>query len=145
MNVYSLPVDDFMPPRGYLAAQALVYLWDAAERGQELDEEALHAKLATGAMVCIVAVEDDHVVGAAGAETVHHPTGCVLHVTLLGGSRLDDWLPELVETLDHGCRRIGAHRTEVVGRPGWAKALKPYGTEMNVVMVREVPSGQGSD
>jgi len=139
MNVWNLPPVAFKEPHSGAVPQVMAYLYEAADRGGELHHWDVLTRAQTGQMLVLVATtEDGVVVGAAGAEVNDYPRARVLSVVLLGGTQIHTWLEPLVKTLDDGCRKLGVQRIEMVGRPGWARALKPFADEIAVLMVREV-------
>jgi len=137
--IRQIPPDHFKYGPTASAEAALRHLVTAAERGGEMGREDVLARAASGQLVVLAAFTgDDVMLGAAGGEVFRYPRCSSMCVTLLGGSNLEAWLAPLVTTLDDGCRKLGIERLEVVGRPGWARALKPFADEMAVLMVREV-------
>jgi hypothetical protein len=73
---------------------------------------------------------DDGMIAAAaviGRGTRPHDGVPYVCMMACGGSKMDDWLPELVATMKDIGRRIGAPEVMLLGRPGWRRVLLPHG------------------
>lgn len=53
------------------------------------------------------------------------------------GREMERWLDE-IEILETIAAREGYHKVEAWGRPGWVKALKPYGYQLEFVVVSKI-------
>jgi len=80
---------------------------------------------------------DDKISAAAVLSRGFRPSDHAPYVALMacGGSGLDDWLPDLVATVQATGRMIGADEIMILGRPGWRKLLAPYGGREVATMV----------
>lgn len=83
-------------------------------------------------------VSVDRVVAAAAlTEIVAYPTGAVLEVRHLGGSRLDDWLETAVGIVTSFARHMSCRAIQVTtGREGWARKLRSLGADKRVSTCR---------
>ena len=65
----------------------------------------------------------DEIIASAITQITDYPQKRVLTIVLLGGERMNEWLPLLNQLekwgIDEGCEQI-----ELYGRPGWEKVLK---------------------
>ena len=65
----------------------------------------------------------DEIIASAITQITDYPQKRVLTIVLLGGGRMNEWLPLLNQLekwgIDEGCEQI-----ELYGRPGWEKVLK---------------------
>lgn len=57
---------------------------------------------------------------------LQYPRDRVCKVTTLAGSRLDEWLPEYINTVEEWARSNDCTYAEVEGRKGWVKKLEGY-------------------
>lgn len=66
-------------------------------------------------------------VAAATTRVVEYPVCRSMAIDWIGGKRMKEWLPKFSETLDKYAKDNGCKYIEGWGRPGWIKALKPFG------------------
>lgn len=66
-----------------------------------------------------------------------YPQHKVLLVPILAGDDMDEWLPDIVETLEHFAKHMGCKYIEERGRPGWGKVLDKYGFKKAFVTLRK--------
>lgn len=112
-----------------------------AQSNGELDMDYVERKLGEGRMQLWVVAdrEGPRILAAAVTEFVEYPKRCLLRITLLGGTRLDEWAELLKENFEFFAKSNNADGLEVVGRKGFARKLVPFGfKEKYVVMVRDI-------
>jgi hypothetical protein len=98
-------------------------LFPAVERGGDTNpQELIEDLLADRAQLW---VKRDPDVIAAAVTTVHHDHS--LNFQLLGGSRMPDWLGELIDVVRQESAQIGITRFCETGRKGWARVLSRLG------------------
>jgi len=72
-------------------------------------------------MQLFIAVAEE-IIATAITQVVDYPQKRVLTIVLLGGKRMEEWLPLLNQlerwAIDEGCEQI-----ELYGRPGWERVL----------------------
>jgi hypothetical protein len=85
----------------------------------------------------------DRISAAAVLSRGFRPSDHAPYVALMacGGSGLDAWLPDLVDTVKATGRAFGADEIMILGRPGWRKLLAPYGGREVATMVSMTTKG----
>lgn len=71
--------------------------------------------------------ETKKIEAAAVSEMRSYPTTPRLHVMLVGGTRMNEWLSDIVAQLKAFGKHNGAKQIEVYGRTGWERELKKVG------------------
>lgn len=74
-----------------------------------------------------VVFDDDEPIAAVTTRLIRYPTRMAMAIDWIGGIRMKEWLPMLAEKMDQYARDHGCKHIEGVGRPGWVRALEPYG------------------
>ncbi len=70
------------------------------------------------------------------------PLHSVLAIVYVAGDEVNDWLPELVETLHTYAAETGCKYVEFYGRDGWRKPAKPLGFGDTFTVMRMTVDGQ---
>lgn len=80
---------------------------------------------------------EDRIAAAAVLSHGLRPADGKPYVALMacGGSGLTAWLPDLVDCVKASGRKLGADEIMILGRPGWRKALAPFGAREVATMV----------
>jgi hypothetical protein len=88
-----------------------------------------------GIWVCEV---DGKPVASMVTKIEQYPRARVLEMLFCGGSRMKEWLPDAIRTMDHYARQTECQHIASIGRPGWARA---WGGELtgDVIVVRRPP------
>lgn len=82
-----------------------------------------------------VAYEDEQPVAAAFVTRVaQYPLKRMLVVEACGGNGMAAWLPAVVDTFRRFAADSNLGGVEMFGRPGWARALRPYGWATTLVL-----------
>lgn len=90
---------------------------------KSLFESARNSK----AQIWLMFDKDQKKVIASGATEVNkYAAKKVLHVMLVGGARMKEWLPEYIEKLKRFAKDNGCDSIEMVGRPGWLRELVKF-------------------
>jgi hypothetical protein len=84
----------------------------------------LYSKLKLGFSVLWIIMIDGFVVGSLTTEVTDWKS---LHVSFLGGTDMNVWLPELIKQLREYALYNHCTSIEQTGRKGWLKALESYG------------------
>jgi hypothetical protein len=84
----------------------------------------LYSKLKLGFSVLWIIMVDNQIVGSATTEVTDWGS---LNVSFLGGSRMDEWLDELIKQLKEYALFNNLKSIEQTGRKGWLKTLESYG------------------
>lgn len=100
--------------------------------------------LINGSMQLWVATNgDDTVYFAAITQLITWPTGLyVCDIFLLGGVEHKKWLGPLEDFIAAWAKAQGCHSMQLVGRPGWEKALKNWG-KCSVMLDRDLYQDKG--
>jgi len=94
--------------------------------------------LASNTMLLAVGVKDDRIMSAFALEQVTYPRRKGIRVTLAAGEPLRDWLEPMVDMLDSWVAQDPEFSFyEMIGRPGWRKALKGVAHEVATIIRRE--------
>ena len=72
-----------------------------------------------------------------------YPRRSMLTVDLCGGSDLTGWAAEATRVFRAYARDAGLDGVEMFGRPGWSRALKPYGWNGDVVLLEINAAAEG--
>lgn len=96
-----------------------------------LDEETsildVYNKLMDEMMSLLSISIHGEIVAACVCEFVDYPRISALRVVAVGGDRMKEWLPDLIDALDEWAEDSKIDRIEQMGRDGWMKVLKGYG------------------
>lgn len=102
--------------------------------GGRMSMNTVRQSLTNGTHLLWVAHEGNDILAAFITRVAQYPLRRMLVVESLGGRDLGEWVEKVNQTLlrfasDNGCSGI-----ELYGRPGWVKALKPYGWKHSMVV-----------
>lgn len=130
-----------LQPLGSVNAKNILgYIQEALSfSGGEQTLSDVLGNLATGRSFLVVVYDEDIACAAVVASVMTYARRKALRLVLGGGEDLKAWQVPLLAHLEELCRKLDADRIELIGRPGWARALKPLGFEQHCFMVREVP------
>lgn len=104
------------------------WLDDALKKtGSLLTVDDLRRNVRTGNYRLWLVDREDRVVAAMVTEIVRGGNGCAVYVVALGGTGMDDWLEDVVESLDAYSRANECKYVVEMGRPGWSRVLERLG------------------
>lgn len=92
-----------------------------------LTVEDLQRSVRIGTMRLWVVHRDDRVVAAFVTEIVRGGRGGAVNVMALGGVLMDNWLNDVVESLEAYSRANECKYVVEMGRPGWSRVLERLG------------------
>ena len=96
--------------------------------GGRIDAESVQAWLDDGRYLLWVAHQDDLDIAAAFVtREAQYPRKRVLTIDICGGRSLEGWLEEADRVFRSHSRAAGLDGVELVGRTGWARALRQLG------------------
>jgi hypothetical protein len=75
----------------------------------------------------VVIDEQDDVIAAFTTRLIEYPQRRALALDWVGGTRMNEWQDQLVETMRKYANELGCSHLEGYGRKGWGRALKKYG------------------
>lgn len=114
-------IEDFWPAM-LLELRKISHLWD-----MWWTEESLHHMCMTGMMQVWVAGVPPTFHIVVITQICVYPAGSTLQGVLGFGTKVDEVIPLLVETLEHYAQKHECRYTEIVGRLGWEKKLERFG------------------
>ena len=80
-------------------------------------------------------VEGLPIIGVVITEVMQYPQRRILSIQYCTGSRLDEWMSDIIELLEQWAKTCGCDGMELTGRRGWARKLQPEGWEEEYVIV----------
>lgn len=94
----------------------------------ELTTDEIYCGARAGEYLILLMEVDDEIAAAAAVMQSTRPDGRpYLALLCCGGSEIDRWIADLVEACKKIARAGGIDQIVVVGRPGWVRALRPFG------------------
>lgn len=94
--------------------------------GEETLED-IRERIDSGVALLLVAMEGERALAAFVAELITYPRRTICGITLCGGERADDWLPEFMPDIKAIAKEHGADSVRLAGRRGWIRKLAKYG------------------
>jgi hypothetical protein len=85
------------------------------------------ARVSSGHMTCLVALSSARPIMGCVIQVALYPAEKWLQIPFCGGSRMGEWLPQLVDTIDAFAYNEQCVGVEISGRGGWVRVLAPYG------------------
>ena len=85
------------------------------------------ARVASGHMTCLVALSQARPIMGCIIQVALYPAEKWLQIPFCGGSRMKEWLPQLVDTIDAFAYNEQCVGVELFGRGGWKRVLATYG------------------
>lgn len=85
------------------------------------------SRVSTGHMTCLVALSNARPIMGCIIQVGVYPAQKWLQIPFCGGTRMKEWLPSLVATLDVFAYNEQCVGVELFGRGGWKRVLAPYG------------------
>ena len=75
----------------------------------------------------VVMDDDDSIVAAFTTRLLVYPQRKALALDFVGGTRMNEWNDQLIDTMRKYANELGCSHLEGYGRKGWGRALKKYG------------------
>ena len=86
------------------------------------------AGILTGIYVLwVVMDDDDSIVAAFTTRLLIYPQRKALVLDFVGGTRMNEWNDQLIDTMRKYANELGCSHLEGYGRKAWGRALKKYG------------------
>jgi len=90
----------------------------------------------------LIIITDERLIAAAVIEPVDYPQIRTARISFLGGERMGDWIPAIIEFITIWSEESGMDGIEVIGREGWVKMLKPLGFKKAYThIIKEIQHG----
>lgn len=83
--------------------------------------------VSSGHMTALVALSQAKPIMGCVIQVALYPAEKWLQIPFCGGSRMGEWLPQLVDTIDAFAYNEQCVGVEISGRGGWARVLAPHG------------------
>jgi hypothetical protein len=111
-------------------------IWDEIEpllelaiefSSNELDLDILRERLMEERMLLVLVNIGEEIVAAITVEIKDFDTGKrAMFLTTVGGKKMEIWMDEFSDLADELASDKGCEDIYIIGRPGWAKALKKH-------------------
>tara|TARA_R100001198_G_scaffold96995_1_gene90660 strand:+ start:1568 stop:1993 length:426 start_codon:yes stop_codon:yes gene_type:complete len=102
------------------------------------------AGILTGIYVLwVVMDDDDSIVAAFTTRLLVYPQRKALALDFVGGTRMNEWNDQLIDTMRKYANELGCSHLEGYGRKAWGRSLKKYGFYPEYIAYRmELQDGQ---
>ena len=84
-------------------------------------------ELESGDNILLAAVKDKEIQAVFTLTTLEYPRKKVLSIFLVGGSGMEEWEEEIMDTIHAIAKKQGADSVFSNGRDGWTRKMKKYG------------------
>ena len=75
----------------------------------------------------VVLDDDDSIVAAFTTRLLVYPQRKALALDFVGGTRMNEWNDQLIDTMRKYANELGCSHLEGYGRKAWGRSLKKYG------------------
>jgi hypothetical protein len=75
----------------------------------------------------VVMDDDDSIVAAFTTRLLVYPQRKALALDFVGGTRMNEWNDQLIDTMRKYANELGCSHLEGYGRKAWGRSLKKYG------------------
>jgi len=91
----------------------------------------------------VVMDDDDSIVAAFTTRLLVYPQRKALALDFVGGTRMNEWNDQLIDTMRKYANELGCSHLEGYGRKAWGRSLKKYGFYPEYIAYRmELKDGQ---
>jgi len=98
--------------------------------------EDIRKELKDGGLVLWLVLEGSDVVAAITSRVIEYPGRRAMALDWVGGSKMNQWLPLVLNTLQKYAKECGCMHLEGYGRKAWGKILKKYGWNPEYIAYR---------
>lgn len=81
-------------------------------------------------------MDGEEAVAAVTTRIISYPGRKAMAMDWVGGSRMGEWLPMALETLEEYSKKNGCDHLEGYGRKAWGRWLEKYGWEPEYIAYR---------
>lgn len=113
-------------------------LYPAVERNETLTMLNVYELVVTGLARLFVAIKEQEIFAAFMVEKVKGMSKSYLRVVLAAGEPMREWIGHLIKLMDGLSKSQNVEFYEMIGRPGWKRALKDIGYESDLIYRRRV-------
>ncbi len=110
----------------------------AIERNETLSFLNVYELVKAGLARLFVAVKEQEIFAAFLVEKVQGMTKTYLRVVLAAGEPMKEWITPFITLMDELTRSQRCEFYEMIGRPGWKRALKDIGYESAMIYRRRL-------
>lgn len=107
---------------------------DTAKGKYHMDD--LYHGINSGLYNLWVVMDGEEAVAAITTRVISYPGRKAMAMDWVGGSRMGEWLPMVLETLEEYSRKNGCDHLEGYGRKAWGRWLEKYGWEPEYIAYR---------
>ena len=75
----------------------------------------------------VVLNDDDKIIAAFTTRLIIYPQRKALALDFVGGTRMNEWNDQLIDTMRKYANELGCSHLEGYGRKAWGRSLKKYG------------------
>ena len=106
-------------------------LWDKIEpffvsslkySNDDYNVDQIKMLLVNGQQVCLIAVEENNIIGASAVEFINYPNQRVLHITSMGGKALIE--PDMIRQFEEWAKSQGATKIRAFAQDAQARLYK---------------------
>jgi len=105
--------------------------------GDEQSPFHVREKILSGRYILLVVVEGQNLLGHCTMSTTEHPNKKILNLVTVGGTRMKEWLKDILEVIETIGRELNCNAIYTCGRKGWERVLKDY-TPKYVICSKEL-------
>lgn len=102
-------------------------------------KDELFNRIALGQIQVWAVYEDKTILALCMTQMINRPVGRLLQVFWAWGKGVLRLLPDIEAALDKFAIHQGCNRIQVVGRPGWVRALKKLGGDISWFVIERAP------
>ena len=99
----------------------------ATAQGKSETIDVLAGILTDVYVLWVVMDDDDSIVAAFTTRLLVYPQRKALALDFVGGTRMNEWNDQLIDTMRKYANELGCSHLEGYGRKAWGRSLKKYG------------------
>ena len=120
-----------------MPSEAVRHVWKDVEKVLKKSVATAHGKSETIDVLAgiltdvyvlwVVMDDDDSIVAAFTTRLLVYPQRKALALDFVGGTRMNEWNDQLIDTMRKYANELGCSHLEGYGRKAWGRSLKKYG------------------
>lgn len=120
-----------------MPSEAVRHVWNDVEKvlkksvataqGKSETIDVLAGILTDIYVLWVVMDDDDSIVAAFTTRLLVYPQRKALVLDFVGGTRMNEWNDQLIDTMRKYANELGCSHLEGYGRKAWGRSLKKYG------------------
>lgn len=120
-----------------MPSEAVRHVWNDVEKvlkksvataqGKSETIDVLAGILTDIYVLWVVMDDDDSIVAAFTTRLLVYPQRKALALDFVGGTRMNEWNDQLIDTMRKYANELGCSHLEGYGRKAWGRSLKKYG------------------